>query len=297
MAREMAIATGALFSGTTLQRLSKNLPQLVSMLLVIACGYTLAQFSWQLYTQMQDQPAAVAQAVAPAKTRSAASSTQQKVSQITSSHLFGKSSARSIAAPSKAPVTKLNLVLRGVLAAEPSSMASAIIASGKGGKEEIYGIGDKIQNGVKLSEIHNEHVIIDRQGRLEKLAMEKSRGSTASVASSRNNRNTSMSNPTSLRDIRSQIIKNPTSFGEYALPVVVKENGKQVGYRLKPQKKGALLAKSGIQPSDVITEINGVKLDNPQNGIKALRELSSANSVNLTVKRGQSFLPLKIQLQ
>lgn len=32
-------------------------------------------------------------------------------------------------------------------------------------------------------------------------------------------------------------MSNPTSFGDYALPVVVKENGKQVGYRLQPQKK------------------------------------------------------------
>lgn len=293
----MAIASGAMLSGTTLQQLNKSLPQIISLVLVVACGYTLAQFSWQIYNQLQQQPPAAAPITTPAKSSRALSS-RQKVAAITNSNLFGKASQRSAIAPSKAPITRLNLVLRGVLAADSPSIASAIIASGKGGKEEIYGIGDKIQNGVKLSEIHKEHVIIDRQGKLEKLAMEKSRGNTTGTAvrASSNNSQTS-SNPTSLRDIRNDIIRNPTSFGEYALPVVVKENGKQVGYRLKPQKKGGLLAKSGIQPSDVITEINGVKLDNPQNGIKALRELSSANSVNLTVKRGQSFVPLNIQLQ
>jgi general secretion pathway protein C len=92
-------------------------------------------------------------------------------------------------------------------------------------------------------------------------------------------------------------MKNPTSFGEYALPVVVKENGKQIGYRLKPQQKGQMLSELGIENGDVITQINGVKLDNQQNGISALRKLSTAKNLNIVVKRNGAEIPLNISLQ
>ena len=78
---------------------------------------------------------------------------------------------------------------------------------------------------------------------------------------------------------------------------MVKENGKQIGYRLQPQKKGKLLAELGIQSSDVITKINGVKLDKPQNGISALRKLSTAKNLNIVVKRNGAEIPLNISLQ
>lgn len=92
-------------------------------------------------------------------------------------------------------------------------------------------------------------------------------------------------------------MSNPTSFGDYALPVVVKENGKQVGYRLQPQKKGEMLSALGLQPTDIIIAINGVKLDQPQNGINALRTLSTAAEISLTLKRNGAEVPLNIQLQ
>ncbi len=79
---------------------------------------------------------------------------------------------------------------------------------------------------------------------------------------------------------------------------MVKKNGKQLGYRLQPQKKGnELMQKLGLEKNDVITEINGIRLDNPQNGIGALRALSTANSVSITVMRNGTEVPLNIQLQ
>ena len=82
------------------------------------------------------------------------------------------------------------------------------------------------------------------------------------------------------------------------MPVVVKQNGKQIGYRLQPQQKGkALMQEVGLRANDVITEINGIKLDNPQNGIGALRQLSTANSVSISVMRNGTEVPLNIQLQ
>lgn len=277
-----------------LQKAAAMLPHAVSLVLVVALAWTLANIGWQLLAPQQ--PAVAPGLVTP--TTGTASKPRFSVSDITRRHLFGKeSSAPLLPVQTKTPVSKLNLTLRGVLAAEPSNLSTAIISAGKGksGREEIYAVGDTIQNGVKLHEVHGDHVIIDRQGRLEKLVMPEDKGGEVSLT--RASATGAPGRSASLGDIRKQIMSNPTSFGEYALPIVVKQNGKQVGYRLKPQKKGELLSQYGLQPSDIITEINGVKLDNPQNGIQALRELSTAGSVDLMLKRGNSFVPLNIQLQ
>ena len=58
-----------------------------------------------------------------------------------------------------------------------------------------------------------------------------------------------------------------------------------------------LMAQIGMNATDVITEINGVRLDKPQNGVAALRKLSTAKSITLKVKRNGTEVPLNIQLQ
>ena len=58
-----------------------------------------------------------------------------------------------------------------------------------------------------------------------------------------------------------------------------------------------MLSELGIESGDVITQINGVKLDNQQNGISALRKLSTAKNLNIVVKRNGAEVPLNISLQ
>jgi general secretion pathway protein C len=146
-------------------------------------------------------------------------------------------------------------------------------------------------------------VVLERNGSAEILKLQKESGLDGFESTSDGNKTGSglsslnQSPAVALKNIRSDIMKNPASFGDYALPVVVKENGKQVGYRLQPQKKGQMLSELGINPGDVITQINGVKLDNQQNGISALRKLSTATNLNIVVKRNGAEVPLNISLQ
>jgi len=280
-----------------LQQLNKRAAAIVGLLLVVACTYLLVEVTWLFFPQ-EEETTLPAQQKSSALTNKQAK--QNNFNQLTMANIFGVSEKAVIPKQTKAPETKLNLTLKGVLAATPMEMASAIIAQGKAGKEDIYGIGDKLPGGVLIKEIHPEYVVLERNGRLETLRLQKITGVDLN-AGDRPRRNAgnsySIKSPqAALLDIRKDILKNPTSFGQYALPVVVKENGKQVGYRLQPQKKGGLLSELGIQRNDVITEINGVKLDEPQNGISALRKLSTAKNINLVVKRNGAEIPLNISL-
>ena len=292
----MTINMSALWTRpTNAQFIYRQLPIAISLLLVIACAYTLAQVTWMFFPEPETDQATVAR---PSTPGNKPVSQQQSIRQLTAAHLFGEANKTAAQTAAKAPVTRLNLALKGVLASTPESRASAIIAQGKNGKEDIYSIGDKIQNGVSIKEIHPEHVILDRQGRLEKLELLKESVGKGLQGLDLPVQTSSASTPeAALKEIRKTILRNPTSFGDYALPVVVKEDGKQVGYRLQPQKKGQVLSQLGIQPTDVITAINGIKLDKPQNGIGALRKLSNASEINLTVKRNGAEVPLSIQVQ
>ena len=280
-----------------LQQLNRKSATVVSLLLIVACAYLLVEITW-LFVPQDDI------AMAPVQSRKQpvvnAPRQQDSFRKLTSANIFGVSEQAAVQQPSKAPETKLNLTLKGVLAATPMELASAIIAQGKSGKEEIYSVGDRMPGNVLIKEIHPEYVVLERSGRLETLKLQKIsgvEGVEALSSSSLSSRPAGGSHATQLKQIRSNIIKNPTSFGEYALPVVVKENGKQIGYRLNPQKKGELLAKLGIQSTDVITQINGVKLDQPQNGISALRNLSTATNLDIVVRRNGAEVPMNISLQ
>jgi general secretion pathway protein C len=285
-----------------LQQINQRLAAIATMLLIIACVWLLVEITWMFFPQGDQSTMPVTQRAKPLINNQ---TKQDNFKQLTSANVFGVSEKAAVQQQTKAPETKLNLTLKGVLAATPMEMASAIIAQGKNGKEDIYGIGDKMPGGVTIKEIHPEYVVLERSGRLETLKLQKDSDVDGFGSADKSNLQTggssnsySQDSPAAaLKDIRSNILKNPTSFGDYALPVVVKENGKQIGYRLKPQQKGQMLSELGIESGDVITQINGVKLDNQQNGISALRKLSTAENLNIVVKRNGAEVPLNISLQ
>ena len=277
-----------------LQQLNQRMANAVSLLLIVACAYVLVEITWMFFPQSED-------VVLPVQKKNLASVNAQaqknNFKNLTSSNIFGVSKKVVTPKQTNAPETRLNLTLKGLLAATPMEMASAIIARGKGGKEDIFSVGDKMPGGVLIKEIHVDHVVLERGGRLEILRLQKE-SDLSNLNSSMSSANEQAGSSTAaLKNIRKNILKNPMSFGDYALPMVVKEKGRQIGYRLQPQSKGHLLTELGIQPQDVIIQINGVKLNKPQNGISALRKLTTAKNLNIVVKRNGAQIPLNISLQ
>ncbi|VAW67596.1 hypothetical protein MNBD_GAMMA10-185, partial [hydrothermal vent metagenome] len=221
-------------------KLSRTLPPVVMLLLIIACSYTLSQITWALF------PDDTRQATPPRNSASNQRNAQAATSfrHISDAHLFGsfQQVASATSAAVDAPTTQLNLVLKGVLAATPMKHASAIISLGKNGKEDTYAIGDKVSSAT-LKEVHADKIILERNGRLETLRMPESGSknliSTVSTSSAKKGPRDNSPGAV-LSDIRKKIIKNPTSFGKYAIPIPYKENGKLRGFRLQAQGDRAL---------------------------------------------------------
>ena len=274
----------------SLIKLNQVLPPVALILLIIACSYLLSQITWSLI------PGDESTSMAPVNTQPQFRPKQQtnNYNQISDAHLFG-AFQQDTSQPIKtdAPDTRLNLVLKGVLAATPMKLASVIIAIGKNGNEDIYSVGDKVSSAT-VKEIHADRVILQRSGRFETLRMPKDFNDKLikSTTGSRGKSSTRSSAGAVLSDVRKQIIKNPTSFTQFATPVPVKENGKLRGYKLRPNGNRALFDQVGLDPNDVIIAINGVELNNPGKSMKAIRKLQSAKELDITVLRNGAEVPL-----
>jgi len=276
-----------------LTKLNKTLPPVVLVIIIIACSYILAQITWSLIPTDISKSAPRSTKTKKQKKRNVPS---YKV--ITDAHLFGSfKQDKVVSKTTVAPKTRLNLVLKGVLATTPIEYGSAIISKGKNGKEDNYRPGDKISTAT-IKEIYPDRVIIENRGRLETLRMPKDKGGEIfkSVPSRRSKAARPSTPGAVLSDIRKQILKNPTSFGKFAIPIPVNVNGKLQGYRLQPQGDRSLFDSLGLDTKDVIIAINGVGLDDPAKGLKALRTLQKAKSIDLTVLRNGAKIPLHFDI-
>jgi general secretion pathway protein C len=96
---------------------------------------------------------------------------------------------------------------------------------------------------------------------------------------------------------RNKIIAAPYTLRDYAHPVAVKENNKLIGYRLQPKKEWYSVSDIGVEPDDVVTAVNDIRLNDPKNATRALRELITAKEVFITIKRGDDELRFKVGFQ
>lgn len=100
---------------------------------------------------------------------------------ISNRHFFGLATEEPQIVLDQLPVTKLELVLRGVFAAFNQDSASAIIEN-KNKESEHYEIGDELPGDAKLKSVHNDRVILARNGIFETLYFPDSKASAAGTS-------------------------------------------------------------------------------------------------------------------
>ena len=276
-----------------------QLARLVNGLLVIWLAWLLAEMSWMLLPDTRTgEPQSVA--VEPEQLTRQAPRIDER--QIASWHLFGEAGKDKPVKKTAvdAPETRLKLTLRGVFASDDSSSASdarAIISDPKG-KEDSYAPGDPLPGGATLSEIYPDRIILERNGRFETLRLPKKTMNTGSVRlNSRSTaRSTSSGNAAAFSKYRSEIKKNPASLMNYVRATPERKDGKFIGFRLQAGKEPGAMKELGLKPGDVVTSINGVQIDSPAKGMKAMQALGEGDSVNVTLLRGGQETSMSLTL-
>jgi general secretion pathway protein C len=278
------------FSGLDRERLLANLnqrlPKWVALLLVIAIAWQLARIVWML---VPGSPTDDAITVSPGERRAAAAADARTdgvdVEAIAAAHLFGE--AGSDAPPPRETVaelaeTRLNLSLKGTLAADDAGQSIAIIADTRN-EEKIYSIDDTVVPGTTPHAVYTDRVVLNRSGVLEVLRLPQDFPPSsqpvrrAAPAVSR----TTEANPS----IQEVVSANATKLADLIRPTPYFVAGQQQGYRVYPGRDRRQFAALGLRPGDLIKEIDGAALTDPQQAMQIFQNLGSADQVSVTVER------------
>lgn len=265
-------------------------PRLASAVLAVAVGWQLAALGWTL------APAPPPAAPAPVADTGAmgpngGSPQPNAAGRVASLQLFGAApgdagaAAAEAAAPADAPETQLNLTLRGVYA--PGSGEGLAIISAGSGREKVYAVGDTIAGDARIAGIHADRVVLRRNGRAETLRMSLA---DAAPSSSPNGGSQASSREREIaeraRELRQRLLENPVELARMVRFQPYVQNGNLVGYRIQPRSADAeQLRALGLQPSDVVTSVNGRPLNDPRQANEALQSLRDARTIRITFLR------------
>ena len=265
---------------------NQHLPGISTVVLVILIAWYMARLIWIILPQQDEFDWSVKAPVSSGLTGRPTALATVNFATIADVHLFGVPGAEPvIAATVDAPETRLDLKLRGTVAADDPAMAHAIIADGNG-QDKVYFLKDKLPGGAELHEVFTDRVILNRAGAFETLRLPKLSESLGSQAAF--NRTVSNRIPSGFPGGGSMQQRMPqiaSSFTDILRPQPYMPNGEMKGYRIYPGRDRRKFAALGFRPGDLVTEINGQSLNNLQSGMEIFKELGSASQITVTIER------------
>lgn len=200
--------------------------------------------------------------------------------------------------PENAPDTTLNLQLQGVLNSNDPVFSSAII--GESNSQVLYKIGEVIAGtrGVTLRDVADLWVILDNNGKPEKLWLYGEDGQKISTISS-------VRPPVYRPEPAENVIKaevtnaqlsDVKSIGDVVRFMVATENGQMIGYKVRPGRKRELFDQVGLKNDDIVVSVNGIEVNEPQKVREVYQALKTATEANLEVMRDGSTQFIQIRM-
>jgi len=250
---------------------------LIVAALVIVLAYQLAHWTWIFAT--------------PRTVASAAPTSQANADLATAAKLFGGNASQATASGS-------TLRLKGVVAPTPGVAASAIFSTGSGRDVSIF-VGSEVQTGVKLKEVHPDHVILARTGIDERIDLEAPKGSTVSSQPARivgfkiNVARTGANNFSFSRKELDDALRDPNQLN-YLGQIGMPPGG---GVRMEQAPPGSLAQKLGLQPGDVIKKVNGQPVASTGDLARLYTQFNTLSSVQAEVQRGGNTVQLTYAIQ
>ena len=301
-----------------LAQVNRVVPPVAVVALVIFIAFQAAGLTWRLLEQ-PTQPEDVPPAVLVAMANVSRSGSNANLSALADWEPFGSepdagAAMISSSAFDQAQETQLDLTLHGVIRfqerPEPGSdvmvaieEGSAII-SASGGTQLTYRTGDPIGNtNVRLHTVFSDRVMLDPgNGNLESLSFpDVAQLSQSAVRSTVNNRS-SQAPFRAPQNIGSPAAAVEAASGAAALfnqhiQVRMHTEGDQVvGFRLEPRNDSPVMSRLGLEPGDVLTEVNGMRLGDLRNVNAVLQALQQTQQANVKVQRNGVEQPMVIDM-
>ncbi len=262
----------------------------ITLILIVIISWMLAGVGWRLLpVPPQVRPPIV---TAPASRIVPEQALGGAAGRIAQWHLFGRAQHAGTQARQPTPVvmpeTKLALVLRGVFASKDPTKAGAIVSQ-RNGQQAFYTLGAQLPGGAMLKEVHTDRIVLLRNHRLETLRLPKEttgknaaipRGSAGGRFSPASGANMS------LKGYRDLLLDNPQKVADLVQLQPYRQGGRLLGYRVQPGRDRGFLSRFGLQSGDVVTAVNGIRINSPARGLSIMRSLAkNANEVRIELLR------------
>ena len=179
--------------------------------------------------------------------------------------------------------TDLKLKLWGTVTGDRGK-TYAVIEEQKGKKQNLYKVGDTIQNAT-LKIILREKVVLNVNGKDEILELEKKAGNNKSIISSKKPNRSFSQNITIKRSEINNAVKNVNDLMKHVKMRPYFSNGKPNGLVLSSIKSGSIFSKIGLKGGDIITGVNGKNIASVDDALKFYESLKSSSNVLLQLKR------------
>jgi general secretion pathway protein C len=288
---------------------SKKIATAVSILLIVLMSLTVAN-TVLFFMETMTTPGIIPDA-RPVTAR-AATKPMFKVSNL---ELFGKLGEADVVVEAiDAPKTKLNLELQGIFIAEDAKFSTAIVAE-KNKTGELFAIGDRLPGNATLSAVFEDHVLIRRGTRMEKLLFsdtkfqfvsDKTPQSTSPVSragisdatrsnlenvrnririgNGANNKSTYNSPNNTLSQYQEKL-RNDLQGTLSEAGITPVSTGESNGYKVGADAQG-VVKQAGLQPGDVILSINGKPVGAASSDSALMDQVMASSRVRVEVQRG-----------
>ncbi len=307
----------------------------VNSLLLIGLAYLIASLGWKLIPidpALLTSTTQTSETFTPIKDKV---SPQAQTERINKALLFGSIAVveTPVPTPKIAPVTPLNLTIKGIFASSGSPHA---IISSNNREDNVYTLNDVLPGNAKLIEIYFDRVILLRNGQKEALYLPKDQlpaGSSLNHSQSNlptpyvaNNEKNSLRTPSNYRlpptpspkprgnasfsrfsnnnaapidatEIREAFMNNPASLLDYGRVAPARQGGRQIGYRVYEGQLQGRLAQYGIQAGDIITSVNNIPLNGSQSIGQLMSVVSRSNSARVELLRNGTPMTKNFQLR
>lgn len=233
---------------------------------------------------------------------------------VAGTQLFGAPKA---AASTATQVSTLNIKLKGVFAGDPNRPAFAIVNTGS--RDEFALAGRELMPGVKLDSVHASHVLVNRNGNIERVNLEERpltssstpRLSPALMAPRPVPRVTPPPPPANPPQPPAMNAPGQPGAPANAQPgapsvnlnsVTPQTNFGRIGVRpegvaVEAAPPGSMLANLGLQPGDIIRSVNGQAVANEADLARIAQQAAANPSVQAEVMRNGKVVPLQAQLR
>jgi general secretion pathway protein C len=197
--------------------------------------------------------------------------------------------------------TKLPLALVGTVASPNPQLSWAAIQDKETRKHLVLRLHDDVKEGkARVTRIEPKRVVLFENGELRELVLAETKAAPPkpeATASKRPARKSRAARRRASRNRRAaqapkpaptpppnveEAIRNPAELFSQAQILPKYEEGEMVGVQVSAIQAGSLFEEIGIKDGDVITELNGIKINSPEESSQALQEILNAPEVSVT---------------